>query len=124
MNFLCDVHIAYKVKRFLIAEGHRAVHVNELPRKSETTDRDICAYADSGDFIVITKDADFLDFYHLKRSPQKVIKINLGNNISANEFIQLLSDLLPQMQKIVLRPRFLIEIDEGGSFTIDQINPA
>ena len=121
MNFLCDVHIAYKVKNFLISQGHHAVHANDLPQKSETKDRDICAHADAEDFIVITKDADFIDFYLVKHSPKKIIKINLGN-IATVELIALLSDLLSQLQKIMTRKQFLIEIDKNGTFTVDQID--
>ncbi len=121
MNFLCDVHIAYKVKIFLIAQGHHAIHANDLPQKSETQDRDICSHADAGSFVVITKDADFVDLYFVKHSPKKIIKINLGN-IATVELISLLSTLLPQMQKVMARENFLIEIDKGGTFTVDQID--
>ncbi len=79
MNFLCDVHIAYKIKRFLMSQGHFAIHANDLAESSETPDKHICAYADNNNFVVITKDGDFVDFYLVMGSPQRLIKINLGN---------------------------------------------
>lgn len=121
MRFLCDVHISYKVKKILVAAGHHAVQVNELPAKSETKDKAICIYADSEDGIVITKDSDFLDFCFIKKSPKKIIKINPGN-IATSELIQLLFDVLSLAQNVLQRERFLIEIDKDGSYTVDPIN--
>jgi predicted nuclease of predicted toxin-antitoxin system len=119
MKFLCDVHIPYKVQKFFAAEGFVAFHVNELPEKWHTSDKMICHFADEEDCIVITKDADFVDFYFVRLSPKKLIKINLGN-IATAELITLLSKVLPLLQKIVHRDRFLVEIDKDGTFTIDQ----
>lgn len=119
MRFLCDVHISYKVQKFLSAQGHIAFHVNEMQNKWLTKDRDVCRFADEEDCIVITKDADFVDFYFIKQSPKKLIKINLGN-IATSELLLLLAELLPQLQKILHRERFLVEVDKDGTFSIDQ----
>src|ERR1051325_11750213 len=105
MKFLCDVHISYKIKKFLSAQNHIAIHVNELPEKSETEDEDICRYVDSENCILITKDADFIDSYYLKQTPKKIIKINLGN-IATSELIQILSEVLPLLEKVLQRERF------------------
>lgn len=50
---------------------------------------------------------------------QKIIKINLGN-ISTYELIQILSDLLPLLEKVLHRERFLIGVDKDGTYTVDQ----
>jgi predicted nuclease of predicted toxin-antitoxin system len=119
MKFLCDVHISYKVQKFLSDQGHAAFHVNELPRKWDTKDKEICLFTDAEDCIVITKDADFVDFYYIRQSPKKLIKINLGN-IATSELIRLLSEVLPLLQKLLSRKRFLVEVDKDGTYTIDQ----
>ncbi|MBN1767399.1 MAG: DUF5615 family PIN-like protein, partial [Prolixibacteraceae bacterium] len=36
MRFLCDVHISYKLTKYLIALGFDTIHVNEILDKSET----------------------------------------------------------------------------------------
>ena len=120
MRFICDVHISYKVQSFLSSQGHDAYHVNELPEKWNTNDNDICRFADSEECIVITKDADFLDFYYIRQSPKRLIKINLGN-ISTAELIRLLSEVLSLLPKLVNRKRFLVEVDKDGTITVDQI---
>lgn len=119
MRFLCDVHISYKVKRFLLTCGHHATHVNELPQKSETDDLVICRYTDEEDSILITKDADFVDFYFIKQSPKRILKINLGN-VATRELIQMISRILPVVEKLLQRQRFLIELDKDGTYTVDQ----
>lgn len=70
MTFLCDVHISYKIQKFLSSHGHTAIQVNELPGKSETPDKNICNYAEKENCILITKDADFADSYYLKQTPK------------------------------------------------------
>lgn len=121
MRFLCDVHISYKVQRFLSSQGHDAFHVNELPDKWDTDDSDICRFADQEECIVITKDADFLDFYYIRQSPKRLIKINLGN-ISTVELIRLLTEVLSLLPKLLKRERFLVEVDKDGTITADQID--
>lgn len=121
MRFLCDVHISYKVKNFLLRQGHEATHVNELPEKSETNDVLICRYADKANCVLITKDADFVDFYYIKQSPKRVLKINLGN-VATSELIQMIAGVLPFIENLLHRERFLIEIDKDGTYTVDEID--
>ncbi len=68
MQFLCDVHISYKIQKFLDNEGYKTIHVNEILNKWNSTDQEICQYADQYDFIVITKDSDFRDSFFVKHS--------------------------------------------------------
>lgn len=118
MKFLCDVHIPYKQRNYLQNQGLTAIHVNEILNKSETDDWNICNYADANDFIVITKDADFVDFYYIRKSPRKLIKISLGN-FSTTELLQLFSKALPVIQNISKRSNFLFEIDKDQNFLTD-----
>jgi predicted nuclease of predicted toxin-antitoxin system len=109
MKFLCDVHIAFKLVTYFKSLGFEAVHVNEILDKSETKDSDICKYADQGDFIVVTKDADFRDSYFIKRTPKKLIKINLGN-IPNQDLIVIFAENINAIQKLNSMPNFLVEI--------------
>lgn len=111
MKFLCDVHISYKVVRFLSDSGSESTHVNNILDKWKTKDRDICRYADANDLIVITKDADFRNSFYIQQTPKKLLKINLGN-ISNHKLIEILEDNLYLIQKLnSSSPRFLIEIE-------------
>lgn len=59
MNFLCDVHIPYKLVKYLQKNNCICFHVNQVFQDPKTKDRTISDYADSNDFIVITKDSDY-----------------------------------------------------------------
>jgi len=113
MKFLCDVHISFKLVAYLKSLGFDAIHVNEILNKSETKDSEICKYADEADFIVITKDTDFRDSYFIKRTPKKLIKINLGN-IPNQDLKVIFLENIAVFEKLYSRPHFLIEIDKDN----------
>jgi len=121
MKFLCDVHISYKVVNFLSGLGYETIHVNQILDKWNTRDKDICAYADSNELIVITKDYDFRDSFFLKNTPKKLIKINLGN-ISTLELIKSLSDILGAIDRLNSNSSFLIEIGKNYTTFADNLN--
>jgi len=79
MKFLCDVHISFKLVKYIQSIGYECVHVNSILDKWFTTDAKIATYCVENHYILITKDYDFKNSYLLKKSPNKLIKINLGN---------------------------------------------
>jgi predicted nuclease of predicted toxin-antitoxin system len=112
MQFICDVHISFKIVKFSVSKGYSAAHVNDLPDKWFTKDEDISEYADANNLIRITKDADFRNSYFIKKTPKKLIKVNLGN-ISNIALIDILSEILDVIEKVNLLPHFLIEIEKN-----------
>jgi hypothetical protein len=74
MKVLCDVHISHTLVKLFVNQGVEALHVNDMPDRWLTKDKDICLYADQQDFTVIKKDADFKNEFLLKRSPKKIYK--------------------------------------------------
>jgi len=111
MKFICDVHISFKIVRHLNSLGFETVHINDILNKWYIKDKDISAYADLNDLIVITKDSDFKSSFVINRTPRKLIKINLGN-ISNQSLIKIISDNLESIQKLNFEKRFMIEIDQ------------
>lgn len=114
MKFLCDVHISYKLKDHLIEHGHEAIHVNHILDKWLTKDEDICTYADEFNLIVISKDADFRNSHLVRRTPRKLVKINLGN-LSNSKLIEVFHSQLNLIGQLNKRSRFLIEMDLESS---------
>ncbi len=111
MKFLCDVHISYKLVSYLKSLGFEAIHVNEILDKWKTKDSDICKFADQKNLVVITKDSDFRDSYFIKKTPKKLIKINLGN-ITNQELKDIFFEHIDSIQKLYSRPYFLLEVDK------------
>ena len=110
MRFLCDVHIPIQLSKRLAEVGHDCNHVNRLPGRWHTSDQDIARTVDLEDRILITKDSDFRDSCIVRRSPRKLIKVNLGN-IPRNVLIDLILTNLKDIERLNERGRFLIEVD-------------
>jgi predicted nuclease of predicted toxin-antitoxin system len=118
MRFLCDVHIPIKVAKELSRSGFECGHVNQMPEKWKTPDQLISAKADAEDRILITKDSDFRISSMVKGSPRKLIKVNLGN-ISTERLIALLIDHLPELTKLNIKSRFIVEVYHDGLSVIE-----
>lgn len=121
MRFLCDVHIPKKLVHHLLDIGYDARHVNDMPNRWYSSDMEIATYADEGDFIVISKDADFKDSYLISGSPKKLVKVSLGN-ISNQVLIDMITAQLPSLGALYDKGSFLVELDNRmGATVIDEI---
>ncbi len=114
MKFLCDVHVSYKLVKYLRALSIETSHVNEILNKWHTTDKDICSYADKIDLIVITKDADFRNSFLINNTPKKLVKVNLGN-ISTRVFIEVISNNLDAIKTLNSSGGFMIELGKHAA---------
>ena len=117
MKFLCDVHISFKVVRFLSQQGFEAIHINDILSGCYTSDKAIMEYADAHDLILISKDSDFRNAFHLLKTPKKLVKVSLGNT-STSDLIKILSNHLDAIQKLNVKPSFLIELDGESALVI------
>jgi predicted nuclease of predicted toxin-antitoxin system len=79
MKFLIDAQLPYRLSKFLNVQGHDVKHTNQLPDRDRTTDNEICILSIRENRILITKDTDFVDSYHVKKSPSKLLFITTGN---------------------------------------------
>jgi predicted nuclease of predicted toxin-antitoxin system len=118
MTILCDVHISYKICKFLDDKNINTIHVNQILNKSETKDSEICSYADRNDYIVLNKDIDFKNTFLINKTPKKLIKINLGN-ISNQKLMKILEEHLNLIIKLNNQSSFLLEIDTDQIYFID-----
>lgn len=83
-----DAQLPKALSDFIKAKGIDSVHTLELPDKNKTQDGYIIRLAADEQYIVITKDADFLESYVLKKAPSKLLLIRTGN-IRNSELIHL-----------------------------------
>jgi predicted nuclease of predicted toxin-antitoxin system len=83
VKFLIDANLPRRLARWLASLGHDALHTLELPRGSETEDREIIQVAVSEARIVITRDADFVEAFQIGKGPPGLILIAIGNCTNA-----------------------------------------
>jgi predicted nuclease of predicted toxin-antitoxin system len=79
MNFLVDAQLPRRLVSRLREAGHQAIHTLDLPLGNRTPDSIINEPSVREGYIVITKDADFVNSFHLHRRPHKLLLISTGN---------------------------------------------
>ena len=117
MNFICDVNIAIRVSKFLVAQGAVAIHVNQLAGKWNTPDRTIRALADAKGLVVVTKDTDFRESFLLQGTPKKLLHVCLGN-AATEDVIELLRTNWLILTRYATADRFYLELNYNGLFPI------
>jgi|ERR1043165_4457459 predicted nuclease of predicted toxin-antitoxin system len=79
MKFLIDAQLPRRLVSRLREAGHEAIHTLDLPLGNRTPDSVINELSIRESYVVITKDADFVNSYHLYRRPHKLLLISTGN---------------------------------------------
>ena len=84
MKFLVNAQLPRRLIHRLQELGHEAMHTLDLPLGNRTPDETINEVSLRENFIVITKDADFVDSFILHRKPYKLLLISTGNITNAD----------------------------------------
>lgn len=79
MKLLVDAQLPRKLVNFFREQGCDAVHALALPKGNYTSDIEVIDYADKHQRIVVTKDADFVSSFLLRKQPQRLFLISTGN---------------------------------------------
>ena len=74
-------------------------------------DKEITEVAINEDWIIITKDSDFLDNFYLNGSPPKIIYLKIGN-ITNNELLYLFENNFENLIKLLTEGCNLITFDK------------
>jgi len=113
VTFLLDVHLPRLLATFLKGKGHEAIHVLDILNKARTKDTDIRRHADLNDYVLLTKDKDFVTSHTFLRSPKRLIKINLGN-LGNEEMLSIFEKNWNGLSGVVTGPEYMIELDRIG----------
>ena len=89
MKLLLDANISWKLSRILMPIFGECTHVDLIEIPVPARDEDIWNFALKNEYIIVTKDNDFLNLMELKGFPPKIIMIKTGNNSS-----KILADLI------------------------------
>jgi predicted nuclease of predicted toxin-antitoxin system len=79
MKFLVDAQLPRGLVAHLRRAGVEAIHTADLPDGNRTTDRVINKLSINEQYIVVTKDSDFVESFFLSREPLKLLLISTGN---------------------------------------------
>lgn len=109
MKVLCDVHLSLRLVKYLSARGVPAIHANQLPNKSDSTDAEITAFADENNYVVFTKDEDFRTSYLLRQRPRKLVQIRTGKQVTDRALVELIGRHLHEIQQLHECATFYLE---------------
>jgi len=87
----------------------KCVHVDSIGINVPASDMDIWNYALSNGYIIISKDADFVDLLELRGFPPKVVLLKTGNN-SSQALAELLISIKPMIEDLENNNYGLLEI--------------
>jgi predicted nuclease of predicted toxin-antitoxin system len=79
MKFLIDAHLPRRLVYMLRELGFEAVHTLDLRLGNRTPDSTINELSIREEYILITKDADFVNSFLLQHKPYKLLLVSTGN---------------------------------------------
>lgn len=106
MKLLVDAQLPKKLVMFFREQGCDAVHTLGLPEGNYTSDINVMDYADKQQRIVVTKDADFVNSFLLKKQPERLFLISTGNITNADLRV-LLATHWPALQDALQQFNFI-----------------
>ena len=82
MKILLDANISWKLVNILTPVFGECNHVDYIGFTMPAKDAQIWNFARENEYIIITKDNDFLNLLEIKGFPPKVVILKTGNNSS------------------------------------------
>ncbi|MDR2865033.1 MAG: DUF5615 family PIN-like protein [Spirochaetaceae bacterium] len=99
MKILLDANISWKSTKILSPILGECLHVDNIGITVPARDIDIWNYAKKNEFIMITKDNDFIDLLEIKGYPPKIVLLKTGNN-SSKALVQLIINSKKLIQEL------------------------
>lgn len=100
MRFLIDEQLPALLVDVLVSKGYEAIHVNTLGSDERISDSAVIQRSVDEEYVVITKDVDFLNSFLIKNQPKKLVYVvtgNIKNRELLNLFRQLIHELVEQL---------------------------
>lgn len=88
MKFLIDAQLPRRLANQLAAAGFETTHTLDLPQGNRTTDQSLITLSLKEQWVIVTKDTDFVESFLLKREPWKLLLVSTGN-IGNDELVRL-----------------------------------
>ncbi len=110
MKFLIDAQLPRRLVHRLRETGHEAIHTLDLPLGNRTADGAINQLSLNGNYIVVTKDADFVNSFIVQRQPYKLLLISTGN-IKNNDLEKLFVQNMTAISK-AFETHYFVELNQ------------
>ena len=110
MKFLIDAQLPKKLVSLFQNLNQEAIHTLDLPKQNTTQDEEINELSCQYQYIVVTKDKDFLDSFILRKKPYKLLLITTGN-IKNSDLINILSNNLLEIITL-FENHYFIEVNQ------------
>ena len=88
MKFLIDAQLPRRLAHQLRVAGFEATHTLDLQDGNRTTDQALITFSLSQQYVLVTKDSDFVESFLLKSEPWKLLLVSTGN-IGNNQLLRL-----------------------------------
>jgi predicted nuclease of predicted toxin-antitoxin system len=110
LRFLIDTQLPPKLSNLLNQWGYDSLHTTDFPDGHLLNDKAIQEIAVNDNRIIVTKDPDFFDFFHVKGSPPAVLLLTMGN-ISNNNLFNQLKKYSADIEKLFLSNSVFVIFD-------------
>jgi predicted nuclease of predicted toxin-antitoxin system len=84
MRFLVDAQLPRRLVKQFQQAGIETIHTLDLPLGNRTPDTTINELSVNEHYVVVTKDLDFVDSFHLYKKPWKLLLVATGNISNAD----------------------------------------
>jgi predicted nuclease of predicted toxin-antitoxin system len=112
MKLLLDANISWKLTGPLSEIFRACSHVDKIGISVPAQDINIWTYAKENDYIIVTKDSDFVDLLEVKGFPPKIVLLKTGNN-SSKAIMELLVTAKESIRDLSENDYGLLEIVNG-----------
>ena len=106
MKLLLDAQLPRRLVPVLATAGHDTIHTLDLPLANRSPDAEIVALAVREERIVVSKDADFVASFWLRRLPPKLLLVSTGN-IGNDALVALFAAHLPAVESAFSQHAFV-----------------
>ncbi len=110
-KWLLDEQLPLLLVYWLKKDGSEALHANDLPLADRTTDYHIASWAQMHDYIVVSRDIDFIDLYFRKGVPKRLLFLDVGN-MTKHRLIEIFERHYVRIKTLITEKEWLI-MDEN-----------
>ena len=100
MKFLIDAQLPRRLSHQLGVAGFETTHTLDLAQGNRTTDQALITLSLKEQYVIVTKDSDFVESFLLKREPWKLLLVSTGN-IRNDELLRLFQLNIDQLAESV-----------------------